>query len=135
MESNKKMKVLNIVLWMVQVILAGMFLMAGFMKTTMPLDQLAVSLPWVSALPHLVRFIGISEFLGALGLLLPSLLRIKPVLTPVAALGIIAVMLMATVFHITRGEYSAVVFTMTLALGALFIAWGRFSKVPVRSKK
>jgi len=79
----------------------------------------------------LVRFIGVSELLAALGLILPSALRIKPILTPVAASSIIAIMLMASVFHITRGEFSESVFTLILGLAAGFIAWGRFKKVPI----
>jgi putative oxidoreductase len=136
METNQKAKALNVILWAAQIILAGMFIIAGIMKTTMPIDQLSASLPWTKDIPEwVVRFIGASEFLGALGLLLPSLLWIKPVFTPVAALGIIAIMLMASVFHITRSEFSAVGFTLILALVAAFIAWGRFKKSPVRIKK
>ncbi|MGA3014442.1 MAG: DoxX family protein [Bacteroidales bacterium] len=135
METTNQSKTLNIILWIAQVILAGMFIMAGFMKTTMPIEQLSVSLPWAKDVPAwLVRIIGISEFLGALGLILPSLLRIKPILTPLAALGIIAIMAMAAVFHITRTEISGVVFTFILALVAVFIGWGRWKKVPIQVK-
>lgn len=127
----KNTKVLNIALWIAQVILAGMFIMAGFMKSFTPIEQLSASLPWAKDVPAwLVRFIGISELLGALGLVLPSLLRIKPILTPVAALGIIAIMIMAAFFHISRSEFSGVAFTLILALVAAFIGWGRFKKVP-----
>jgi len=133
--ETKNNKWLNMALWTTQIILAGMLIMAGFMKSIMPIEQLSASLPWTKDVPVLlVRFIGISEFLGAMGLLLPSLLRIKPVLTPVAALGIIAIMVMAAIFHITRTEFSGVMFTLILALVAAFIGWGRWKKVPIRVK-
>ena len=135
MKTVPKSKVLNIILWVVQVLLAGMFIMAGIMKSTSPIEQLSASLPWAKDVPAwLVRFIGVSEILGALGLLLPSILRIKPILTPVAASGIIAIMLMASVFHITRSEFPELGFTLLLALAAAFIAWGRSRKVAITVK-
>lgn len=131
----KNPKVLNIILWIAQVVLAGMFIMAGFMKTTTPIEQLSASLPWAKDVPAwLVRFIGVSEFLGALGLILPSLLKIKPILTPVAALGIIAIMVMAAFFHVSKSEFQGVAFTVILAMVAAFICWGRWKKVPIKSK-
>jgi uncharacterized membrane protein YphA (DoxX/SURF4 family) len=135
METTNQSKALNVILWIAQVILAGMFIMAGFMKTTMPIEQLSASLPWTKDVPvWVVRFIGTSEFLGALGLILPSLLRIKSILTPVAAMGIIAIMVMAAIFHVTRTEFSGVVFTVILASVAAFIGWGRWKKAPIQSK-
>ena len=68
------------------------------------------------------------------GLILPALLRTKPGLTPIAALGIIALMLCASVFHISRGEGSAIGVNVVFAIIAAFIAWGRFKKVPILSK-
>ena len=135
METTNQTKTLNIILWISQIILAGMFIMAGYMKTTMPIEQLSALLPWTKDVPvWLVRFIGASEFLGALGLILPSLLRIKPILTPIAALGIIAIMVMAAIFHVTRTEFSGAVFTVILASVAAFIGWGRWKKVLIQSK-
>lgn len=135
METTNQSKILNVILWIAQVVLAVMFIMAGFIKTTMPIEQLSSSLPWTKDVPlWLVRFIGTSEFLGALGLILPSLLRIKPILTPFATLGIIAIMVMAAIFHVMRTEFSGVVFTVILASVAAFIGWGRWKKVPIQSK-
>ena len=132
----KKSKSLNIALWIVQGVLAFLFLMAGFMKSTTPIDKLATMLPWTKDAPLLlVRFIGISELLGGLGLLLPSILRIKPVLTPIAATGLTIIMILATFFHISKGEYNAIGMTILFGLIAVFIAWGRFKKVPIQSKK
>ena len=128
-------KALHITLWIAQGLLAAMFLMAGFMKLTQPLQKLAQMMPWTAQVPEtLVRFIGLSELLGAVGLVLPSLLRIKPQLTPWAATGIAVIMLLATFFHISRGETSMIGVNLFIALLAAFIAWGRFKKVPIAAK-
>jgi putative oxidoreductase len=130
--KEKPSRLLNVVLWTVQVILATMFIMAGFMKTTLPIDQLSLSVPWAKDVPEaLVRFIGTSELLGAVGLLLPGVFRIKPRLTPYAASGLLTIQVFAMIFHFSRGEYAAIGFNLVLALAAAFIAWGRFKKVPV----
>jgi uncharacterized membrane protein len=130
-----KNKTLHIVLWIVQGLLAVMFLMAGFMKSFTPIEKLAESLPWVKEFsPALVRFIGISELLGALGLILPSMLRIKPQLTPVAALGILIIMVLATGFHLMRAENEALPITVIIGALALFVAWGRYKKLPIQPK-
>lgn len=129
-------KALNISLWIAQITLAIMFLMAGITKSIQPIEQLGASMPWVNEVPAgLVRFIGISELLGGIGLLLPALLRIKPILTPLAALGLFTVMVLAFVYHIAKGEYEALGFNVILGGIALFIAWGRYKKVPIASKK
>jgi uncharacterized membrane protein YphA (DoxX/SURF4 family) len=128
-------KALHITLWIAQVLLAAMFLMSGFMKVSQPIDQLSQMLPWASQVPSgLVRFIGISEVLGGLGLILPAALRIKPHLTIWAALGLATVMLFAAIFHISRGEFSAIGMNVILSLVALFIAWGRAKKAPIQPK-
>ncbi|GAA5219382.1 DoxX family protein [Membranihabitans marinus] len=132
LQSNK---VLNIVLWIAQGLLAAMFIMAGSMKTFQPVEVLMESIPWVSSeLLLLIRFIGISELLGGLGLLIPSILRIKPFLTVWAALGLALVMVLATGFHIIRGEFSSIGMNLVLLGFALFIAWGRSKKVPILAK-
>ena len=85
----KNNKTLNIALWVAQALLAAMFLMAGAMKSTQPIEELGKSMTWVNDFSAgMVRFIGISELLGGIGLLLPALLRIKPFFTPLAALGL-----------------------------------------------
>lgn len=132
--STTENKGLNIALWVAQGLLAAMFLMAGFMKTTTPIAELGASMPWVNELPNLVRFIGISELLAGIGLLLPSILRIQPKLTPLAALGIVAIMVLAAIFHATRGEYSAIGMNVVFGAIAGFVAWGRTNKVPISAK-
>src|SRR5215471_11180050 len=100
-----KSRALGVALWVVQALLALAFGMGGFMKLTTPLDVLAQKMAWVGSVPGpLVRFIGASELAGALGLLLPSLTRIRPRLTPVAAAGLVTIMMLAIPFHVLRGE-------------------------------
>jgi uncharacterized membrane protein YphA (DoxX/SURF4 family) len=134
-QQQQRSKALHITLWIAQVILAAMFLMSGFMKLSQPIDQLAKMLPWAAQVPEaLVRFIGVAEVLGAVGLILPSLLRIQPKLTPIAAVGLALVMLLAVVFHISRGETPAIGMNFILIAIAAFIAWGRFKKAPIAPK-
>ena len=130
----KQSKGLHIALWVAQGLLATAFFMAGFMKLTMPINELAANgMSFVDAFSEgMVRFIGISELIGAIGLLLPALLRIKPILTPIAALGLATVMVLAAIYHITHSEPPVPNFIL-LAL-ASFVAWGRFKKVPIQSK-
>ncbi|GIV27175.1 MAG TPA: DoxX family protein [Bacteroidia bacterium] len=132
---EQKNKNLNVLLWIAQVALAAIFLMAGIMKSTTPINELSQKLNWVSEdTKFLVRFIGISELLGAIGLILPSLLRIKPILTPLAALGFLIIMISAIIFHIVRGEYNVLPINFLFGAIALFIAWGRYKKVPIQPK-
>ncbi len=134
MHYTKTNKTLNIVLWIAQVGLAGIFIMAGFMKTFTPINELAGSINWASDLPALIRFVGISELLGGIGLIFPALLKIKPVLTPIAAGALALVMLFAIVFHLVRAEFPAILFNIVLGAVALFIAWGRSRKAPVLAR-
>lgn len=136
MTNQKNNKAINITLWIAQALLAGMFIMAGVMKATQPLAALTESLPWVtSPLLGLVRFIGISEILGGLGLLLPAIFRIKPFLTVWAAYGLALVMVLAAVFHTSRGEFPNIGMNVVLVGIALFIAWGRSKKAPILAKQ
>lgn len=82
----------------------------------------------------MVRFIGISELLGGIGLLFPSILRIKPILTPLAALGLFIVMVLALAYHIYKGENNLLGINLILGAIALFIGWGRYKKVPIQPK-
>lgn len=118
---------MNVALWIVTGILAALFLSAGLMKTLRPRTQLASSLPWVEDYADgTVNFIGIVEVMGAIGVMLPWLTGIAPVLTPIAAVGLVIVQILAIVVHIRRGEQNALPFNVVLLLGALFIAIFRF---------
>jgi putative oxidoreductase len=125
-------KTYNILLWIAQVLLAIMFGMAGLMKTSQPITSLAEMLPWVEQSPELlVRIIGVSELLAAVGLLLPAILKIQPKLTAFAGLGLAVIMLLALIFHISRGEYEAIGINVILGAIAYFVYWGRNKKAPI----
>jgi putative oxidoreductase len=127
--------VLHITVWIAQVIVAGMFLMAGVLKTFTPIAELSVIIPWAQDSRVLIRFIGTTEILGALGLILPAALKTAPRLTVWAAYGLTLTMLLGTLFHIVRGEIHAIPTTIVLGLLSAFIAWGRSAKVPIKASK
>lgn len=134
MTTPKKSNLLHIVLWVIQVLLAVAFGMVGFMKTTAPIEQLAeMGMNFVNHTSvELVRFIGVSEILGAIGLILPSALRIKPILTPIAAIGIATIMVLAVREHLTQNE--PIIANVVMFALAAFVAWGRFKKAPISPK-
>ena len=116
----------SVFLWATQVLLAVMFGMAGFMKVTTPTAALVLTMPWTASLPPLVvKFIGWCEIAGSLGLIFPSLFRIRPILTPIAAAALATLMVLAAAFHISRGESSIIGIHIILGSLAAFVAWGR----------
>ncbi|MCP4139651.1 MAG: DoxX family protein [Chloroflexi bacterium] len=124
---------MNIVLWILQGLLAFMFLMAGMMKISQTKDGLkekgAGRMDWVDDVsPENIKLIGILEILGALGLVLPQLTGILPWLTPLAAVGLALTMAGATVLHARRSD--PLVPTIMLLLFAAFVAYGRFVLIP-----
>jgi len=126
---------LHIALWVAQGLLAAAFGMAGAMKLATPITALAAQMGWPGDVPAaLVRLIGAAELAGALGLVLPSALRIRPVLTPLAAAGLVAVMVLAAGFHLTRGEASMLPANLILGVLAAFVAWGRYRKAPIPAR-
>ena len=123
-------------LWTVQALLAAAFLMSGAGKLLQPMAALAQQMPWTADMPELlVRFIGAAELAGALGLVLPALTRIKPALTPLAALGLATIMVLASLTHIVRGELAIVPVNAVLGALALFVAWGRGRKAPIAARR
>src|SRR5712692_6106627 len=95
----------HVTLWMAQILLALMFGLAGAIKAATPIGVLSQKMAWVGSVPSgLVRFIGVCELAGAVGLILPTATRIKPSLTSLAATGLLAIMALAVPFHISRGE-------------------------------
>lgn len=135
MSTSSPSKGLNIALWVVQVLLAAMYMMAGGNKLFQSIEELSKMLPWATEMPAaLVRFIGLSELLGGIGLLLPSILRIKPQLTVYAAIGLVLVQLLAAIFHLSRGESSAIGVNVLFMALAVFVAWGRAKKAPIAAK-
>lgn len=123
----------NIGLWVVQVVLAAIYAMAGFMKVSQPIDALVASgMSYAGDYPQLLtRFIGAAELLGAVGIILPALTRIVPVLTPLAALGFSLIQLLAMLVHGTRGEFVVLPVNVVLLALSLFVFWGRLKKVPI----
>ena len=120
---------MNLALWIVQGLLAALFLFAGGAKLVLPLDQMVgpVALPgWF------LRFLGVAEVLGALGLVLPGLLRIRPGLTPLAAAGLVIIMIGATVVTLVGGMVAVALMDLVVALLAAFVAYGRWRLAPYR---
>jgi len=114
-------------LWIVQGLLALVFLFAGGMKLVLPLEQLTGPVP----LPGLfVRFLGVAEVLGALGLILPGLLGIRPGLTPLAAVGLVIIMIGATVVTLVSGVIPAALISLVVGLLAAVVAYGRWRPAP-----
>ena len=116
------MRRLNTVLWIVQTLLAALFLFAGVMKLTLPIEAMAGPV----ALPGLfLRFIGVAETLGALGLILPGLFNIRPVRTPLAAAGLVIIMAGATVVTAIGGHTAPALFPLAVGLMTATVGYGR----------
>lgn len=129
--ASRPSKTLHIVMWVLQVILAGVFAMSGFMKLITPIETMSAQMAWAEDMPLLVRFIGLAEVAGAIGLIVPALTRIKPQLVVWAAYGLALIMILALIYHMSRGEYSTLPVNLGFFAVALFIAWGRSKKVPI----
>lgn len=121
---------MNIALWIIQILLALLFLFAGAMKFIMPVEEMTKGMP--IALPGLfLRFIGVCEVLGGLGLILPMLLRVKAWLTPIAAIGLAIIILGAIAFSLKLGVMQALMpFVVELLL--ILVAYGRWRSVPAQ---
>ena len=133
--STSPRKALHISLWTVQVLLGVFFAFVGSIKIITPYAELATQMAWVNDVPMFVpKLAGISEIAGAIGLILPAALRIKPLLTPLAAVGLVFVMLPATILHVSRGGFEIVTTTLILAGLAGFVAWGRIKGSPIAPK-
>src|SRR3712207_2716944 len=119
---------MNVVLWVLAGVLAAAFLAAGAMKLARSKEQLASSgMAWVEDFsPAMVKLIGLLEVLAAIGLVLPPALDIAPVLAPVAALGLVLMMLGAAVVHVRRKELNTIAPSLVLLVLAAVLAWGRF---------
>ena len=122
---------MNVAVWIVQILLALAFGAAGIMKITQPHEKLAINMTWVEDFGSFnVKAIGTLELLAALGLILPFLTGILPVLTPLAAVGLVVVMIGAMITHVRRGESPRTVVNLVLLVLAVFVAYGRFVAVP-----
>jgi uncharacterized membrane protein YphA (DoxX/SURF4 family) len=122
-------------LWVAQVLLAAVFATVGFIQLTISAADLAQKMPPGMQMPlALLRFIGVAEVAGAIGLILPSATRILPVLTPVAARALALVMALAAILHTSRGEFTSLPQVLVLGALALFISWGRTTRAPIPSR-
>jgi uncharacterized membrane protein YphA (DoxX/SURF4 family) len=127
--NGHRSPLLNVALWIVQVLLAALFLFAGSMKLILPIAEMTKQTP----LPGLfLRFLGVVEVLGGLGLILPGLLRIRPGLTPLAAAGLVIIMIGATVMTLASGPVAAALFPLVTGLLAAIVAYGRWRLMPQR---
>lgn len=127
---------MNIALWILQGLLAAMFLMAGFMKASKSKDEIKESggerMAWVDDISaNNIKLIGILEILAGIGLILPQLTGILPWLTPLAAIGLALTMIGALMLHVRRGDgVQAIVTNVVILLLAAFVAYGHFVLIP-----
>jgi hypothetical protein len=129
-KTSKSGKGVSIALWATQVLLAALFLFAGATKFLMPMEELTKG----SSLPGwFLLFIGAMEILGGIGLIVPALTRLRPALTPVAACGLVVIMIGATVVSMPMGAVALI--PLAVGILAAFVAYGRFrlKPIPVRS--
>jgi uncharacterized membrane protein YphA (DoxX/SURF4 family) len=121
---------MNYALWIVQGLLALLFLFAGGMKLVLPIEAMTGQIPMPG--PFL-RFIGVVEVLGGLGLILPGLLGIRPGLTPLAAAGLVIIMIGATVLTLASGAVATALIPLVVGLLSAFVAYGRWRLAPLGS--
>jgi uncharacterized membrane protein YphA (DoxX/SURF4 family) len=123
---------MNVVLWILQALLALVFLAHGLMFLMPPPEiaaQMNANLPrWFTL------FLGVAEVAAGIGLVVPGVTRIKPVLVPAAALGIVIVLVAATIYHVMRNEMSSAVITGVLLVMAIVVVHGRLRLAPIRPK-
>jgi uncharacterized membrane protein YphA (DoxX/SURF4 family) len=119
---------MNTALWIVAWLLAAAFLGSGLMKVLRPKEELRkAGMTWVDFFsPTMVKVIGGLEILAAIGLVLPALLDIAPILVPLAAAGLVLTMIGAAITHARMKDYKGMVPSLVLLLLSAFVAWGRF---------
>jgi uncharacterized membrane protein YphA (DoxX/SURF4 family) len=136
MNQNVKSR-MTIALWVVQALLAIVFLVAGVAKFVIPIEEMVAQMPAPPPMPLptlslFLRFIGTCEVLGAIGLILPGLLRIRAGLTPLAAVGLVIIMIGATAITVAQGQGLMALSPAIVGLLAAFVAYGRWQLAPFR---
>jgi len=117
----------NVALWIIQGLLAALFLFSGVTKLILPIEEMTRQI----ALPGLfLRFIGVCEILGALGLILPGIFRVRTGLTPLAAVALVIIMIGATVVNLMAGQRVAALITLVVGLLLAFVAYNRSKMLP-----
>ena len=125
------------VLWIIQILLGLLFLFAGGSKLVMSIEVMHEMARQTGQMPlpgMLIRFIGIAELLGGLGLILPGLLRIRPGLTPLAAAGLLTIMIGAVVIVLSSGPMAPAVFPLIVCLLLIFVIYGRTKLAPIAAR-
>lgn len=129
--AGRKSASMNVALWVVQVLLALLFLFTGGLKLVMPIAAMTKQM----TLPGLfLRFLGVAEVLGAIGLILPGLLRIRPGLTPLAAAGLVIIMIGATTLMLKTAGVVMALTPLVAGLLAVFVAYGRWRLAPLQRR-
>jgi hypothetical protein len=125
-------KGLDVGLWVVQGLLALTFVGTAIWKLATPIPELAAKMPWMGQVsPGFLDVTALFDLLGGLGVLLPSVTRIQPGVSVLAALGCVVLMAGAILFHLARGEAASTPFNFFLVALSLFVAWGRRAKAPI----
>jgi uncharacterized membrane protein YphA (DoxX/SURF4 family) len=122
---------MDLALWIVQVVL-GLGLVGAGINHTLWADKADGRMAWILAVPRpLMTTIGVLEILGGIGIILPSMTRIAPILTPIAASAVVVLMVLAAAFHVRRNEMPAIASNVVLGALAAFVAFGRFVAAPL----
>ena len=129
--KQKASKTINVILWIAQGFLALTLFSAGFMKIFTPEG---LPFTWIKDNANLVLFTGVIDLLAGIGIILPSILRVKTELTIFTAYGIAILMIAAIIFHISRGEAKDIGFNLFMLFIAVFVGWGRSKWAPVTNK-
>lgn len=126
---------MNLLLWGLQIVLGVYFIFTGVMHFVVP-PGLPEPMAWMYGLPSTLHAVsGAAEVLGGLGLILPGLTRIQTRLTPLAALGLVLVMLGAAAWHVGRGEFASIFMNAILGGLAAFVAYGRWKIAPLAERR
>ncbi len=125
--TDRSGRKLNVLLWVLQILLAMLFMFSGVMKFVMPVAEMTKQIPLPGWFLH---FIGVAEILGAIGLVLPGVLRIRAGLTPLAAVGLVVIMIGATAVNLKTGQRGAALTTVVVGLLLVFLAYNRWRMVP-----
>jgi hypothetical protein len=129
--SSGERKGISVTLWVIQILLALLFLFSGSMKFILPIEVMTKQVALPGAFIH---FIGLAEVFGAIGLILPGALRIRTGLTPLAASGLTVIVIGATVLMFENGGVAKAAFPFVTAVLSAFVAYGRWRLAPLRER-
>ena len=131
--TRTSIRVLNIALWILQLLMAALFFWHGQFMAFPPADMVAMINENIGE--GLRVFIGVAEILAAIGLILPGLTRILPSLTALAAAGLMIVMSSASVFHLVRGETASAISAFVIFLLVTLVAYTRWKVAPITARR